>query len=85
MTDFIAYHSTEKMGHKFEPKQHFHFLSRKPGSFLRSAIGSRVWTVSGTRDGKGRMIYRLAGVFTPSEVRAESNGFLISDIPQPAQ
>ena len=47
-------------------------------NFLRSALGSTVWTVTGTPDDSGRMVYRLAGVFTPSEVRPESDGFGIT-------
>ncbi|MBU6410944.1 MAG: hypothetical protein KGR98_11220 [Verrucomicrobia bacterium] len=74
MSDFIAYHSVEKMERDYQPTEQFHFFSRKPDSFLRSAIGSRVWVVVGWRDGR-RTLYRLVGVFTPSEVRPESDGF----------
>jgi hypothetical protein len=78
MSDYVAYHSTEKMGRDFEPSSHFHFYSAKSESFLRGAIGSRVWTVTGTRDDSGHMVYRVAGVFTPSEVRAEGDGYGIT-------
>lgn len=75
MNHFVAYHSTEKMGHEFAPTQNFHFFSRKPENFLRSAIGARVWTITGTPDDAGHMVFRLAGVFTPSDVRQDGDGF----------
>ena len=78
MTDFIAYHSAERMGYEYEPKGDFHFFSRKPESYLRSAIGCRVWTLSGKRDRKGHTVFRLAGVFTPSTVNPEIDGFGIA-------
>lgn len=75
MNHFIAYHSTEKMGYEFVPTREFHVLSRKPESFLRSAIGGRVWTITGTPDSAGYIVYRLAGVFTPIDVRHNGDGF----------
>ena len=77
MTDFIAYHNIDKMGGDFKPSRRFDFFSRKPETLLRSAIGNRVWTITGKRR-KGQMVYRLAGVFTPSEVQWEEDLFRIS-------
>ena len=77
MSDFVAYHNTEKMGYEFEPTRRFHFFSRKPEVFLRKALRNRVWTVTGSRAHSGRMLYRLAGVFTALDVRPESDGFSI--------
>lgn len=74
MSGFIAYHSVRKMGRDYQPTEEFHFFSNKPDSFLRSTIGSRVWVVVGQCDGR-RTHYRLAGVFTASEVRPKSGGF----------
>lgn len=74
MDHYIAYHSVELMGHEYEPTEQFHFFSRKPQSVLRRALGNRVWVVVGRRDGSATT-FSLAGVFTPSEVRAESDGF----------
>jgi hypothetical protein len=74
MDHYIAYHSVELMGHEYEPTERFHFFSRKAESVLRRALGNRVWVVVGKRDGSATT-FSLAGVFTPSEVRAESDGF----------
>ena len=74
MSDYIAYHSSELMGQEYWPTEHFHFFSRKAESFLRRAIVCRVWVIVSVRV-SSRMTYRLAGVFTPSEVRAEGEGF----------
>lgn len=78
MSDFVAYHNTEKMGREFKPTRRFHFFSRKPEVFLRKALGNRVWTITGSRADSGRMLYRLAGVFTASDIRPELDGFSIS-------
>lgn len=77
MTEYVAYHSIELMGEDYQPTKNFHFWSRKPEKFLRNAIGSRVWVIVSTRE-KQRMTYKLAGVFTPSDVRPENNGFGIT-------
>lgn len=74
MDHYIAYHSIELMGHEYEPTERFHFFSRKAESVLRRALGNRVWVVVGKRDGAATT-FSLAGVFAPSEVRAESDGF----------
>ncbi|GEM_PF-2140310 len=74
MTDYVAYHSSELMGREYWPTEHFQFFSRKAESFLRRAIGCRVWVIVSVRD-DSRMAYRLAGVFTPSVVRSENDGF----------
>ena len=76
MDHYIAYHSVELMGHEYEPTENFRFFSRKSKSVLRRALGTRVWVVVGRRDGSATT-FSLAGVFTPSEVRAVSDGFLI--------
>ena len=75
-SDFIAYHSVRTMGYDCKPTKNFRFISRKPESFLRRAIGSRVWVVVGTCD-RTRTNYRLDGVFTPSKVQSKSDGYLI--------
>ena len=67
--DYIAYHRTELMG-EFQPGNSHSWLSRKPRPVLECAIGARVWMISGSRDNRRRMVYRLHGKFTPSEIRA---------------
>ncbi len=74
MDHYIAYHSIELMGYEYEPTERFYFFSQKAESVLRRALGNRVWVVVGRRDGS-TTTFSLAGVFTPSEVRAESDGF----------
>jgi hypothetical protein len=74
MTEYVAYHSSELMGEKYQPSDNFHFWSRKPEKFLSNAIGCRVWVIVSKRE-KGRMNYQLAGLFTPLDVRREGNGF----------
>lgn len=73
--NYIAYHSSEVMGREYgPPAERFHFYSQKAESFLRQAIGRRVWVIASTRSGS-RTSYRLAGMFTPSTVRPENDGF----------
>lgn len=62
------------MGHEYWPTEHFHFFSRKAESFLHRAVGCRVWVFVSAHDGP-RRIYRLAGMFKPSIIRAENEGF----------
>jgi hypothetical protein len=78
MSDYIAYHSTKVMGHEYiVPKDgHFYWWSGKSEIFLRSTIGSRAWAITSRLDGR-RSVYRLAGVFTPSELQPESGGYAI--------
>ena len=76
MSDYIAYHSVRKMGRPFESTTHFEFYSRKAESILRRAIGERTWCIEGTPDGRST-VYRLVGVFTPSELRRERDGYWI--------
>jgi len=76
--DFIAYHSTEIMGYKYAPaKGRFRFYSRKARTYLEKAIGCNVWVITGTRDSKRKMIYRLAAVYTPEKVKDSQVGLLI--------
>ena len=78
LANYIAYHSAEKMGREYRPIQkRVGFMSRKPESLLRGAIGSRVWVISSTKK-KSRHTYRFEGMFTPSEVSWEGDHFLIS-------
>ena len=73
--DYIAYHSTELMGREYKPPAgRFHFYSKKPESFLRRSVGCRVWVIVGTLIGS-HTSYRLAGMFTPSVIRPEEEGF----------
>jgi hypothetical protein len=67
--DFVIYHSTEGMGYEYKPKGSYSWFSRKSRKFLDRAIGCNVWMITGTRDSNKRMIYRLVGTFTPSEIR----------------
>ena len=67
--DFVAYHSTDIMGHELESGGPVKFLSRKSRHFLERAIGCNVWIITGTRDSSSHMIYRLVGRYTPSEIR----------------
>ena len=76
MSDYIAYHSTEVMGYDYEPSGEFAHLSRKPLSFLQTAIGGRVWVVTGQRE-DGRTIYRLAASYIPSEIRSDAEDYVI--------
>ena len=76
MSDYIAYHSTRQMGRPFESSHHFEFYSRKAESILRRSIGATAWCIEGTPEGR-RTVYRLVGVFTPTEVRPEHDGYRI--------
>jgi hypothetical protein len=79
MKHFVAYHSTDAMGHELEHGTDFRFYSSKPRAFLEQAIGERVWVIAGTRDDAGSMIYRLAEVYIPSEISvADTGGFAFS-------
>ena len=79
MKHFVAYHSTDAMGHELEHGSEFRFYSSKPRAFLEQAIGERVWVITGTRDDAGSMIYRLAEVYTPLEISvADTGGFAFS-------
>ncbi len=76
MADYVAYHSSELMGREYWPREQCKFFSRKAESFLRRAIGGRAWVIASVRIDR-RMVYRLAELFTPSEVRAEADGSYI--------
>lgn len=82
MTEYVAYHSSELMGEDYQPTRNFHFWSRKSENFLRRSIGCRVWVVVGKRVER-RMTYQLAGVFTPSDIDSERNGFGIIGLGTP--
>ena len=82
MADYIAYHSSELMGQEYWPTEYFNFISRKAESFLRRAIGCRVWVIVSVRRER-RMAYRLAGVFAPSEVHAQEDGIAIIGVGTP--
>ncbi len=41
MKHFVAYHSTDAMGHELERGPDFRFYSSKPRVFLEQAIGER--------------------------------------------
>ena len=82
MVDYIAYHSSELMGQEYWPTEYFHFLSRKAESFLGRAVGCRAWVIVSVRK-SSRMTYRLAGVFTPSEIRAQGDSFGIIGVGTP--
>ena len=82
MADYIAYHSSELMEQEYWPTENFNFISRKAESFLRRAIGCRVWVIISVRSGS-RMVYRLGGVFTPSEVQSKADGFRIVGVGTP--
>lgn len=76
--DFVAYHSTDLMGYEYGPsKGPFQFGSRKSPTFLEKSIGSNVWAITGTRDEKGKLIYSLAAVYTPDQVKANKSYNLI--------
>jgi 5-methylcytosine-specific restriction protein A len=77
MIEYVAYHSSELMGEKYQPTDNFHFWSRKPEKFLRNAIGRRVWVITSTSV-RRHTDYKLAGAFTPSDVRREENGYGIT-------
>src|SRR4030095_12007623 len=55
----------------------YQFFSRKRRTYLEKAIGSDVWVMAGTRDANGKLIYRLAAVYIPDEVRDYGDGFVI--------
>jgi hypothetical protein len=76
--DFVAYHSTALMGYEYDPtKGPFRFYSRKSRTFLEKSIGCNVWAITGTRDSNHTMIYRLAAVYTPDQVRGSTDAFQI--------
>jgi hypothetical protein len=71
--DFVAYHSTEGMGYELEPVSPYSFYSRKSRHLLERSIGGTVWMITGTRDSNKRLIHRLVGKYTPSEVRDDES------------
>lgn len=74
MNDYVAYHSSDLMGAEYSSTKDFNFFSRKSESFLRRAVGCRVWVVASTRK-SGRLTYQIAGVYIPSAVHGEDDGF----------
>jgi hypothetical protein len=72
--DFVAYHSTELMGHSYRSRRgEMRFLSKKPRAFLEKSIGCNVWVITGTRETGRNMIYRLAAVHIGTQVK-DSDG-----------
>jgi hypothetical protein len=68
--NYVAYHSADIMGYEYGPgPAQFRFFSRKSRKFLERSIGCDVWVVTGTRNQKRKMVYRLAAVYQPDEVR----------------
>ena len=45
----------------------------RAGRLLERAVGCNVWMITGTRDATARMIYRLVGRYTPSEIRDDDS------------
>jgi hypothetical protein len=72
MSDYIAYHSTAVMGYEYAQDGAFSHLSRKPRSFLATAVGGRVWVVTGQRV-SGKSVYRLAATYVPSEISSDGD------------
>jgi hypothetical protein len=70
MSDYIAYHSSEAMGHEYEQTEGepWAFSTNKTKSFVNNTIGQRLWVITGSRGIRRTMVYKLAGVYTPSEV-----------------
>jgi hypothetical protein len=74
---YVAYHSVELMGHDYAPEDRFDYRSRKSERQLRGALGALVWLIVGSPALRGRTEYRLAGVYKPTEVRADGDTWLI--------
>lgn len=70
MSDYIAYHNSEKMGHEYghNEGEPWAFSTNKTKNFLNNAIGQRLWVITGSRGVGKTRAYGLAGVYTPSEV-----------------
>ena len=78
-TEYVAYHSVEVMGRDYKTTgKSFSFWSGKTKTYLEKSIGSNVWVITGKRDGKKVMIYRLAAVYTPDAVSEDGDGYLIT-------
>jgi hypothetical protein len=76
--NYVAYHSADVMGYEYSPRNgRFRFISRKHRSYLEKAIGCEVWVVTGMRDQKRTMIYRLAAVYAPDAVKVCRDEFHI--------
>lgn len=69
MEHFIAYHSVQTMGRKFELTGRLNFLSRKFG-LLKKALGNTVWVVQGIPLGK-KTAYYLCGAYRAEHVDIE--------------
>ncbi len=76
MTDYVAYHSAELMGHALDANDSLVFFSRKPRKYLESAIGQRVWVIASERLGSEKR-YQLTGVYRPSAVTPDQDGWRI--------
>jgi hypothetical protein len=74
MKNFIAYHKVAEWG-PYEPEgtTEFCHYSAHPLSKLEMTIGQTVWVISGTRI-YGRMIYKLCGVYEPSQIEELAEG-----------
>ena len=70
MNHYVAYHSSKKMGHTYEPNNDFSFLSEKAIGVVRKAIGAWAWVITGDEE-KSSTQYRLVGVYSPSKVTAD--------------
>lgn len=46
MEHFVAYHSAERMGYRYEPSDDLNFLSTKKGLLIK-ALGNYVWCIEG--------------------------------------
>jgi predicted HNH restriction endonuclease len=77
MNHYVAYHSVEVMGRDYEPTTHFSFYTSKSARLVQGAKGGTAWVIVGKRL-SGRMQYRLAGAYTPTDVTDEDGTWIIT-------
>ncbi len=75
-SNFVAYHSTERMGYKYGESRTgtYSFWSRKSRTFLERAIGNQVSVITGNRNEDGRIEYHLVERYTPEEIQPCADG-----------
>jgi hypothetical protein len=71
-----SYHSASLMGHAYQGSTDFGFFSRKSKSYLQRSFGQTVWVIA-SRGGRP-LRYFLEGVYTPTGVAPDGDGWQIS-------
>ena len=85
MDHYVAYHSAKIMGRPYRARRTFNFNSGKSESQLRKAIGHSTWVIASQLGRRNQPEYFLAGVYVPTRVSHDSEGWLVSGSGVPFQ